>query len=281
MSQIVTVARSLRMTRLSARVPRALALLLALVLIAAGLRATLSGPAPRAATARPPAPAATDHGAEAFAEGFARAYLTWDAKDAAKRQQALLPYLAGLDADGGLQPADGVSQQVLATSVVDDRRTADGRLVTLAVQTSQRELYLSVPVQRTADGSLAITAYPALVGPPATDDQAQPTQEEQVADTALVTVVDRAIGNYLTGNDDNLLADLTPDALVSPPRERLRVERVAGVTWVVQGRRVAVALRAADAQRTTWTLRYELDVVRRDRWYVRSAQVDPTFRGAR
>jgi hypothetical protein len=248
--------------------------------MAAGLRATLSGPAQPVAAPAPPAPASIDRGAEAFAEGFARVYLSWDAKDTSRREQALAPYLAGIDADGGLRPATDSSQQVLATSVIGSRRTAAGRLVTLAVQTSARLVYLSVPVQRTADGSLAITAYPALVGPPATDDHAQPAEEDEVADGALVTVSERAVGNYLTGNNDNLLADLAPDAVVSLPSDPLKADQFAGVTWVVHGRRVAVAVRAVDRQRATWTLRYELEVVERDRWYVRSIQVDPTFRGA-
>jgi hypothetical protein len=36
--------------------------------------------------------------------------------------------------------------------------------------------------------------------------------------------------------------------------------------------RVAVEVNAVDAIRTQWTLRYELAVVHRDRWYVRTSR---------
>jgi hypothetical protein len=41
---------------------------------------------------------------------------------------------------------------------------------------------------------------------------------------------------------------------------------------------VAVTVTTEDADGVEWTLRYELSVVRRDRWYVREISVDPTSR---
>ena len=44
---------------------------------------------------------------------------------------------------------------------------------------------------------------------------------------------------------------------------------------------VAVEVSAADAAGTLWTLRYELAVVHRDRWYVRAIEPDPVAAGGR
>jgi hypothetical protein len=49
---------------------------------------------------------------------------------------------------------------------------------------------------------------------------------------------------------------------------------VRSITQAARGR-VAVEVSAADAAGTQWTLRYELAVVHRDRWYVRTIQTAP------
>jgi hypothetical protein len=133
-------------------------------------------------------------------------------------------------------------------------------------------------VGRDRRGFLYVSDYPALVGPPAIDSNPAPRSEDEVDDDALVDVVDRALRNYLAGNANNLTADLTPDALVSLPTEPMKVNETDQPTWVVPGRRVAVQITARDARENGWTLRYELEVEKRERWYVRSVQVDPTFR---
>jgi hypothetical protein len=126
-------------------------------------------------------------------------------------------------------------------------------------------------------GFLGIADFPALVGPPPTDpvDAAKRPATRSVDDTALVIVVERAARNYLAGNRDNLLADLTPDAVVSLPERRLRVTDVQDVTWLEPSTTVGLELQAQDAAGDTWTLRYALSVRRSDRWYVRSIHLDP------
>jgi hypothetical protein len=96
-----------------------------------------------------------------------------------------------------------------------------------------------------------------------------------------VTVVERAVRNDLEGADRNLAADLMPDAVVSLPATRLRVSDFGDVAWLERDRRVAVEVEAEDARESTWTLTYELGVRKRDRWYVRSLQPDPTFGGGK
>ena len=49
------------------------------------------------------------------------------------------------------------------------------------------------------------------------------------------------------------------------------------VTWAAP-RVVAVTVNAEGSDGASSVLRYELSVIRRDRWYVRAISTDPTFR---
>jgi Conjugative transposon protein TcpC len=278
MSEPRVITRSLRTMRLQAGVIRALALGAVAILSIAGLRSILS-PAPAPAVSRPTQAPTLDQGTEAFAEAFARAYLSWTGSDSAQREEALKPFLAnGLDSNGGLTPGSA-SESVQWTDVVGERPYGDQTLVTVAAQTSNGLTYLSVPVARDSHGFMFIASYPAFVGPPATDTTASLPDQPQVSDTSLQTVVARAVTNYLAGNQANLLADLTPRALVSLPPRHLTVTSSQPATWVIPGSRVAIEVSANDARGNSWTFTYELDVQKSDRWYVQSIQVDPTFRG--
>jgi hypothetical protein len=213
---------------------------------------------------------------QGFAQGFARAYLSWDAQQPDRHQRQVAAFLSGtLDGDGGLQmPARG-QQQVLWTTAIQDEPDAHGdRLITVAAQTTQQLLYLAVPVHRTARGFLVVPRYPALVGPPVSDPGAEPAEERDVSDGGLRAVAQRAVTNYLAGERTDLLADLDRAAVVSLPTAVLDVRSVRSITKAARDR-VAVELTAADAMGTHWTLRYELTVVRRDRWYVRAIEPDP------
>ena len=76
---------------------------------------------------------------------------------------------------------------------------------------------------------------------------------------------------------DNLRADLDRGAVVSLASAAMTVRSTDSVTWAAP-RRVAVTIAAEDVEGAEWTLRYELSVVRRDRWYVRAISIDPTSR---
>lgn len=257
---------------LGARAPRIVAGVLAGVLIVAGARTVIAGPP------QPPPPPkaapAVDQGAQTFAEGFVRAYLTWDPERPDLREAELAAY-----ASSELDPAAGVemsntTQTVdwtagVGSEVLDDRR----QVVTVAARAGGRAWHLAVPVIRDARGYLAVAALPALVGPPPTARDERPAEEDDVADTALIAVAQRAVRNYLAGERQNLAADLDPEAVVSLPDSEARVDAIDGVTR--SGRdRVAVAVTAVlDGVRME--LRYELGVVKRERWYVRSIATDP------
>jgi hypothetical protein len=93
----------------------------------------------------------------------------------------------------------------------------------------------------------------------------------------LEGVVRRAISNYLTLQGANLRADLDGRALITLPAAPMRVDAVEPPTWVGPGR-VETLVRAS-AGGASWTLSYELRVVKRDRWYVRSIETDSRGRG--
>jgi hypothetical protein len=274
--------RGARVTRRWGRAPGRVALIALLLLAAVGVKTTL---APRATSAPPPPPPAagargiTEQG---FAQAFARAYLSWDARRPDQHQQQVAAFLSEtLDADGGLQMPPRGDQRVVWTTPIQDQADAHGdRLITVAAQTTRQLLYLAVPVHRTDRGFLVVPRYPALVGPPVSDPGAPPAEEREVTDTALRAVAERAVTNFLAGQRANLLADLSPDAVVSLPPALLDVRSVRSVTKAARDR-VGVELSAADDVGVQWTLRYELRVVRRDRWYVRAIEPDPVAAGGR
>jgi Conjugative transposon protein TcpC len=278
MHSIVTVRTSLRSARARARAPRLLVYAFVAVMCLIGVRSLLHGPA-RPVVARSTPPPLADRGAETFAEGFVRAYLTWDAQDPAKRKQALAGYLpSALGADAGLVPAAGTDETVDWAQTTNVRRNGTSLTVNVAAQTSRGAVQLAVPVARDTRGFLYLTGYPAFIGAPPVRHDVTLTSGDRVEDAALSAVVRRALGNYLAGARDNLLADLTPGAVVSLPARSLHVTSVQDPTWVQPGRRVAVEVHAQDDVANTWTLQYELTVSRRDRWYVQSFELDPTGR---
>jgi Conjugative transposon protein TcpC len=275
-SGVTATTRSVRALRWQARAPRIAFWALLALLLAAGLRATVATPAqsPR----EPRTARAYDQAAGAFAEGFARVYLGADPARPERREGRLRAYLAsGLEPDAGLTNAR--VRTVGWTAVVSQQR-AGGRLaVTVAAELGGELVHLAVPVERDGRGFLFVPAYPALVGALAANPDARPEAEREVEDEQLRAVATRAVTNYLAGARRNLLADLAPDAVVSLPAVRLAVRSVDELSWVASPRRAAVQVQAEDRAGARWTLRYELGLVRRERWYVRSLAVDPTHRG--
>jgi hypothetical protein len=264
--------RSAARARLAAIAPRVLALLALALLAALGLRdlvAPAAAPAPAPIVVQP----AEDLGARAVAEAFARAYLAWDPGDPGDRSRALQKLAArDLGEGAGLRPpAGGPGQTVGWTAVLADRLGPGGtRVITVAADTSAGPRYLDVPVTREPGGALVVAADPALVGAPRGDPGRALREEEPIEDPALVVVVRRAVANYLTGDRDNLLADLAPGAAIVMPAA-LRGIQVGEVTWADRERVVAaVAVRALLPGGATAELRYVLALVDRGRWLVRS-----------
>jgi hypothetical protein len=282
----VTIAsRSLWRIRLARELPRYLLYALAVTGLLASARFAIAPPQP-AARAAQRVLAPRDLAAEGFASLFARRYLTWDGNDLEAHQRALAPFIgSGMDPDAGLQQPSGGNrsedgQQVQWTQVVQEREPTSGQHVyTVATQTDTAGLlYLTVSVIRKADGALALAGYPAFVGAPAAGgaDTSGPGRLRAVEDTALATVVERALRNYLAGSASELAADLTSDARVSLPGLELALQSVQSLDWCAGGGSVLAVLRAQDARGAQYTLDYELDVARRaSRWEVSAIQMDP------
>jgi hypothetical protein len=278
--RIARAVRPARATRRLARAPGTVAAVALVLLAAVGVKATLAPRATSTTPTRAPAAGARDITEQGFAQGFARAYLSWDARQPDQHQRQVAAFLSGaLDGDGGLQvPARGQQQVLWTTAIQDQPDTHGDRLITVAAQTTRQLLYLAVPVHRTSRGFLVVPRYPALVGPPVSDPGAEPVEERDVGDGALRAVAQRAVTNYLAGEQTDLLADLDPAAVVSLPTAVLDVTSVHSITKAA-GDRVAVEVTAADDAGIQWTLRYELAVVHRDRWYVRAIEPDPVAAG--
>lgn len=273
----VVEPRSLRAIRWRARAPRLLVGSCIALLALAGLRGTLAPAERETATAREAA--GPDLRAGAFAEAFARAYLTWEPDHPDSREQRLARFLSHeVDIDAGMTPDARRAQRVGWTAVAAERRGGSRTTVVVAVEANAKLIYLAVPVERDERGLLAVATYPALVGAPASDPDISAPSEQDVDDPELRAVSERAVRNYLAGQRRNLVADLADGAIVALPSKRLTVEGVDSITWAA-GRRVAVQVSAGDAGSATWTLRYELTVVRRERWYVRALHVNPRSKG--
>jgi hypothetical protein len=270
--------QSVRLARISARLPRYLVCVALLVFSGLGLRAALFAPTATPAL-RPPAQA--DAPSEDLAMQFARAYLTYDSAHPGARARALAPYIGGgqLPADG-FSPARG-TQVVRWLDVASDQAAlAGGRLITVAaaVSTQRLPLYLAVTVEHRPGQPLRLLGYPALVGAPAIDPAPAPPGREAVSDPALTVVIDRVLRNYLSAGAPDLRADLTPDAEVTLPTRRLRLAEVQQLDWLggpVSGAVIATVI-ATDSTGATYTLDYELGIAYRERPYIDFIALVPT-----
>jgi conjugative transposon protein TcpC len=275
--QITT--RPLWQMRLGRELPRYLMYLVALAGLAASARFAIAPPRPAVPIAALRGPAPPDPAAEGYAALFARRYLTWDAAEPQTGAQALQAFVGGgLEVDAGIQlPASG-EQRVEWIEVVQQREPERGEhIYTIAAQTDAAGLlYITVGVRRGSDGALRLAGYPAFVGAPASAP-AQPREHlREVADSALSTVVERALRNYLAGTGGELAADLASGARVALPRLALTLVSVEHLDWSPDGRSVAAVVQAHDARGVAYTLAYELDVVREEgRWEISAVQMDP------
>jgi Conjugative transposon protein TcpC len=259
--------------------PRYLLQGLAVAGLLASARFAIVPPRPTIARASPPSFSLFDRAAEGFASLFARRYLTWDSSDPEAHRLALAPYLnSSMAAEAGLQPPENGEQRVEWTQVVQARVAASGEHVyTIAAQTdSDGLLYLTVNVARDAHGSLALGGYPAFVGAPASTVASSSRDLHEVENSALTTVVMRALRNYLARTESELAADLATGAHVSLPGEALELQSLDSLDWSPDGHSVLVVVRARDERGARYTLGYELDVVAvAGRWEVSAIQMNP------
>jgi hypothetical protein len=220
-----------------------------------------------------------DPAAEGYAVLFARRYLAWNAADLQASLRTLGAFVgSGIEPGAGLQLPPTGRQAVEWAEVVQAREPAAGEhIYTVAAQTdSAGLLYLTVGVDRTRQGSLALSGYPAFVGAPAAGPASASRRLRAVADASLTSVITRALRNYLAASGAELAADLTPDARVSLPAWPLTLDSLARLDWSPDSRSVLAVVQAQDARGVQYTLAYEVDVVREQgRWEVSAVQMNP------
>ncbi len=278
----VTIARRpLWRIRLARGLPRYVLYALALAGTLASARFALDPPRAALPAALLRRPVGEDLAAESFATLFARAYLTWEGQHPEARERALAPFVgSGIDAGGGLQPPASGEQRVQWTQVVQEREPQPGdHVYTVAADTDTAGLlYLTVNVLRKSGGGLALAGYPAFVGPPASGpaQTAADGRLREVSEPALSTVVERALRNYLAGSPSELAADLAPGARVSLPGIELALQSLQSLQWAPGTGAVLALVQAQDQRGASYTLAYELDVLRsQGRWEVSAIQMDP------
>jgi Conjugative transposon protein TcpC len=290
---VVVASRPLWRIRFGRALPRRLVYATAAAGLAASARVAIDPPratVPAALLRRAPA---QDLAAEGYATLFARAYLTWEARDPEARERALAPFLgAGMDAGAGLQPPPGGEQRVEWAEVVQEREPRPAAHVyTVAAQTDAAGLvYLTVGVLHPAGGALSLAGYPAFVGPPASGPASGAASGlasgpagggsggtlREVNDPELSTVVERALRNYLADSPSELAADLAPGARVSPPGFALALQSVQSLDWAPGAGAVVAVVQAQDSRGARCTLAYELDVAfAQGRWEIAAIQMDP------
>jgi hypothetical protein len=245
----------------------------------ASVRLAVFPPRGRAALLAAASPPVADRAAEGYAVLFARRYLTWDASEP-QSSDRLLASMAGADMalDAGLVlPATG-AQHVAWAEVVQQRVERPGvHVYTVAAQTDAAGLvYLAVSVVRTADGSVALSGYPAFVGAPANARSLPTAHASAVTDRGLASVVRRALRNYLASSREELAADLARGADVAVPGLALTLDAIQSLDWSGDRRTVLAVVQAHDGRGTRYTLGYEMDVVDADgRWEIAAVEMEP------
>lgn len=260
---------SARYGRVRARAPRYAFLVFVAVMSIAGIRASLL-PSSAPETSGPSGPP-VDYAEQSFALAFARAYLTYDVARPGRRERALAQFASsGLEGGAGFSPPSSGSQRVQWADVAQVQRPlVGGVIVSVAAQLSDQRspVYLSVPVDRQRGGAIYIAGYPSFVGPPlsTTTAGAEPGGES-VDEPEVTSLVHRALSNYLAGDAENLAADLADAATVTLPTNPLHLEAVDQLDWVrgAGGGAVLATVSASDQSGATYTLRYEVGVVRVD-----------------
>jgi hypothetical protein len=268
--------RPLRRARLAGGAPRIALYALATVLCASGIASIVRGH--KTINEKfVSAGHSFDLAAAGYATEFARAYLTYNIARPGARTEALSRFTnAALDDEAGVTP-EGNQTVSWAEPMQEQAQPSGGELVTVAAQTSTAAApqYLAVPVVRDASGALAISNYPAFVGPPTVAEGYEAASQQPVSDSSLTAMVTRVVTNYLDDDALDLQADLAPGAHVSLPTVALTVQHVTNVTWAHGTDTVEVDVVARNSAGTTFSLAYLIGVADRERWYATSIAVNP------
>jgi hypothetical protein len=279
----VTVQRPLDLLAGAGRVVLWLAMGLVLV---RGAEATLG---PREdASAPQTAPAAVavewpDDAARALAMEFATAYLTHTPGEDSTAAAQQLGALASPDLVGELAPQfdRGAPEQEVRSATVAQTARIDREhaLVTVAVTlvTDGRlgTRRLTVPIVRDSAARLIVDDLPSFAAAPARAAAELPNDEPLAGPerVAIEDVLTRFLRVYLAGDTGGLAYLLAPGARIAAVSGRFELLSLSSVLSAGAGdgsrRSVLVMVRARDlGSRALYMLRYRVELVRRDRWYV-------------
>jgi hypothetical protein len=236
-----------------------------------------------------------DDAAKAFAIGFVDAYLNWSpGQDPDSYARGLETFAApelvadlaprfdepGHTAAQRPRPPQGVtvrSATVAGAVRLDDRRALVTVAATLAGATPARRV-VTVPIARDTAGGLVVYDLPSFASGPRRAAIESVGREPLIGPDRdpILDVVTRFLRAYLAG-DSAGLAYLVPSGtrLVAAAGrwELVNVTALGGAERTRDGRLALATVEARDAQTgASYTLRYRLELVRRDRWYV--AQVN-------
>lgn len=228
------------------------------------------GPPARAAGAAP------DLAAGALAVRFARAYLAGSPPRA----------LASLAAEGagvGRGPASAGRGALVAQAEVSAVEELGGGRSVLTVACELRDartLFLAVPISRSRAGEVAVQGAPWLVAAPSTAgvaaERPRPLGGPEAGE--IGELAGRFLRAYVSARRPaDLSYLLAPGAAVAPLGGSLEPLSLAPATQLGNGagrrRTVVAAGRFRDAvSGTAYRLAYRLELVRRERWYVRTVQ---------
>jgi hypothetical protein len=213
----------------------------------------------------------------ALAVRFARAYLS----DPSPR--ALAPFLAeGARVGRGRPPASGGTTVAQAEVSATEDLGGGGAVLTVACELRDaRALYLAVPISRSKAGEVAVSGVPWVVAAPSAAGAAaeRPRPIAGPDADAIGALVGKFIPAYVSARRARDLSYLlAPGAAIAPLGGSLELR--GGLAPVAQlgdgeGRRrtVVAAGRFRDvASGAVYRLAYRLELVRRDRWYVRAIE---------
>jgi len=226
-----------------------------------------------------------DDAARAFAVQFASVYLNQSPQAGSNVYAQRVAGFAAGEIAGELVPrvpAGGPGQSVRSATVAGVE-PVDGRhaLITVAAQISAaREMgtrLLVVPVARDERGGLVVYDLPSFA-PVAGVGRVSAVQSEPLLDPEreqIEDVLGRFFRAYLTGATDELTYLVPPGVRIGAVAGRFALVSPISVAEPTTGarsgdaRQVLVTLQARDVRsRVVHTVRYRVDLVRRERWYV-------------
>jgi len=245
------------------------------LLLVRGLGAVLA-PAQAEAPVTGARGASADPPSASLAVRFTRAYL------GSSTRRALAPLLAEGARVGAGRPA-GRGTPVAQAELAATHELGGGKAVlTVAAELRDgRSLYLAVPISRSRAGEVAVSGAPWVVAAPSTagveGDRPRPLAGEDAE--AIRALAAKFLPAYLAARSARDLSYLlAPGASVAPLGGALAPLGSAGsVTQLGDGegdrRTVVVSGRFRDpVSGVVYRLAYRLELVRRNRWYVRSVE---------